>query len=322
MGAGNQAWAPVGSGGYLANPVLSRQIRHAAQPIMKFAQFVRPEPGYGKNKSDTIYFDRVSSVNDAGSSISELSAMPKTTVTITQGSVVVTEYGNSIDYTGKLEALSEFSVDNIWTKALRDDQAKTLDTAIGTEFKTCKVKYTPTGTADNPTYTIATTGTVVATATRNTETYDVKAIVDYMKSTLYVPKFSGIIKDGYYVCIASVGFLRTIKDDDDFIEAVKYGRPEDLYYGEVGMYEGVRFIEQVNGMDDTIGAALTYKGEALFFGDDPIVEGVAIPPEIRSKIPQDFGRDKGVAWYAIVGYSLTYDTATAGEARIVHVTSA
>jgi N4-gp56 family major capsid protein len=316
-----QTWSPVGSGGYLANPKLSRQIRHAAAPTMKFAQFTRPEPGFGKNKSDTIYFDRVAKVATNGGTISELAQMPETSVAITQGSVVVNEYGNSIPYTGKLEALSEFSVDNIWTKALRDDQALTLDSAIGTEFKTCKIKYTPTGTPDNPTGTFVTTGTVAATATRNTETFDVKAIVDYMKSTLFVPKFSGVIKDGYYVCIASVGFLRTIKDDDDFIEAVKYGRPEDLYYGEVGMYEGVRFIEQVNGMSDTIGAAATYKGEALFFGDDPIVEGVAIPPEIRSKTPEDYGRSKGIAWYSIQGFSLTYDTATPGEARIVHVDS-
>jgi N4-gp56 family major capsid protein len=288
---------------------------------MKFRQFVRPEPGYGKNKGDKILFDKISNVGTAGSTISELNAMPETSVIISQGEVAVDEYGNSVPYTGKLEALSEFSVDNIVTKSLKDDQAKAIDTAIGTEFKTCKVKYTPTGTADNPTGTFDTDGAVSTTATRNCETYDVKAIVDYMKSTLYVPKFSGTVKDGYYVCIASVGFLRCIKDDDDFIEAVKYGRPEDLFYGEVGIYEGVRFIEQVNNMGDTIGAAATYKGEALFFGDDPIVEGVAIAPEIRAKIPTDYGRSKGVAWYAILGYSLTWDTATAGEARIVHVTS-
>lgn len=316
-----QNWGTSADGGYLANPKLSRQVRHAAQPIMKFAQFTRPEPGFGKNKGEKIQFNRISKVQDNGGAISELAAMPETKFVITQGEVVVTEYGNSIPYTGKLDALSEFSVDNITTKALKDDQALTLDTAIGTEFKTCKVKYTPTGTADNPTGTIVTTGTVAATATRHCETFDVKTIVDYMKDTLFVPKFSGMIKDGYYCCIASTGFLRTIKDDDDFIEAVKYGRPEDLYYGEVGMYEGVRFIEQVNGLTSTIGAAATYKGEALFFGDDAIVEGIALAPEIRAKIPEDYGRSKGVAWYAILGYSLTYDTATAGEARIVHVTS-
>jgi len=36
-----QYWQVNTAGGYLANPRLSRTIRHAAQPLMKFRQFVR-----------------------------------------------------------------------------------------------------------------------------------------------------------------------------------------------------------------------------------------------------------------------------------------
>lgn len=35
---------------------------------------------------------------------------------------------------------------------------------------------------------------------------------------------------------------------------------------------------------------------AFFFGGDTVAEAVAIPEEIRGKIPGDYGRDKGVAW--------------------------
>ena len=313
-----QNWYPSADGGYLANSVLSRQIRHAAQPIMRFAQFVRPEAGYGKNKGETVKFDRVANVSNQGGTISETSKMPETKLVISQGSATVDEYGNSIPYTGKLEALSEFNPDNIIQKALLNDQAKVIDLAIATELKTCKVKYTPTGTSDSPTGTIATSGTCITAATRNIQTFDVKEAIDYLKSTLLAPKFGG--ENGNYICVASTGFLRCIQDDDDFIKAVQYGRPEDLYAGEIGMYYGCRFVETTysSSLSSTLGS---YKGGALFFGDDAIVEAVAVAPEIRAKIPEDYGRSKGVAWYAMMGYSLTYDTATAGEGRIIEIAS-
>jgi hypothetical protein len=45
-----QRWAVSADGGYLANPQLSKELRVAAQPLMRFRQFVRPEPGFGKKK--------------------------------------------------------------------------------------------------------------------------------------------------------------------------------------------------------------------------------------------------------------------------------
>jgi N4-gp56 family major capsid protein len=319
MGPG-QNWVTSADGGYLANPQLSRQLRRAALPIMKFAQFTRIEPGYGKNKGDAIPYNKVSRVLNQGGFISELSSMPATKISVSRDQLTVDEMGNSIPFTGKLESLSEFNPNDIIQQALKDDQAITIDTLIAVQFKKCKVKYTPTGTPDKPTGVFNTSGVVAATATRDTETFDVKAIVDYMKDTLYVPKRTDGGKE-HYACIASVGFLRSIKDDDDFIDAVRYGRPEDLYTGEVGMYEGVRFIEQVNSMSSVIGVAAKYKGEALFFGADPVIEGMAIPPEIRAKIPTDYGRNKGIAWYGIGGWKLAWETANPGEANVVHVTS-
>jgi len=44
-------------------------------------------------------------------------------------------------------------------------------------------------------------------------------------------------------------------------------------------------------------------------------------PELRAAVPQDYGRSKGIAWYGILGYAEIYNTANAGEARIVHVGS-
>ena len=80
--------------------------------------------------------------------------------------------------------------------------------------------------------------------------------------------------------------------------------------GEVGRHwEGIRFFEQtfIADISPTI-------PEAFFFGEDTVIEAIVCPPEMRGKLPGDFGRDKGVAWYAEEGFSLVHDIAV--DARI------
>jgi len=63
-----------------------------------------------------------------------------------------------------------------------------------------------------------------------------------------------------------------------------------------------------------------YKGGAVFFGEDAVLKAVAIAPEIREKIPADFGRDKALAWYGLLAYQIVWaTTAAAGEVRILRV---
>ena len=44
-------------------------------------------------------------------------------------------------------------------------------------------------------------------------------------------------------------------------------------------------------------------------------------PELRAAIPGDFGRSKAVAWYGILEFGIIWDTGSAGEAKVVHVSS-
>lgn len=307
-----QRWAVAAEGGYLANPTLSKELRYVAQPLMRFRQYVRPVPGYGAKKGDTVLFDRISNVLTPGRKISELERMPETGVNISQGSVVVDEYGNAIPFTGKLEELSQFDVENIFLRTLRDDAAKTLDRAVADVFRATKVVATPvtTGTV------FSSNGNPGGTANKHVDAAFVKDVVDEMKATYLIPPYDG----ENYIAIVSVKFARRLRDSSDWVDAAKYGDPERLFAGEVGRYNQVRFIEETNVLSQTLGTT-SYNGEAIFFGDDPVVEAVAVPLEIRAKIPTDYGRDKGLAWYYMGGWSLTWDTGNAGEAKVVRVWS-
>lgn len=312
-----QQWQVSADGGYLANPELSKEIRHVAQPLMLFRQFVRPDSAVGKNKGDTFDYDRVSNVATAGGALTEGVNIPETKVTISKSQLTIAEYGNSVPYTGKLEALSKFSPSNLVTVALKNDQAKVLDRAAAAKFTGCKIKYTPTGTSGSPTGTFDTDGAVSTAATRNCAVYDVEEIRDYLKSTVHAPLYDG----QNYVGIGSTGFVRAIqRDRTEFQTAAQYGDPERLFSSEVGRIRNVRFVEETNVLANSLGTT-PYKGEAVIFGEDPVVEGIAIAEEIRAKVPGDYGRDKGVAWYFLGGWKEVWDTANDGEARIIHITS-
>ena len=105
-----------------------------------------------------------------------------------------------------------------------------------------------------------------------------------------------------------------------------------IYNGEIGKYEGVRFIEQTNiphGNYSSGNYASTSSFTAwmngfsdwiFFFGEDTVAEALVVPEEMRGKIPTDYGRAKGIAWYYLGGFALTQTQALQG--RIVQWASA
>lgn len=53
----------------------------------------------------------------------------------------------------------------------------------------------------------------------------------------------------------------------------------------------------------------------MFFGGDTVTEAVCVPEEIRAKLPGDYGRSRGIAWYYLGGFGLVHTDAL--NARIV-----
>ena len=40
-----------------------------------------------------------------------------------------------------------------------------------------------------------------------------------------------------------------------------------------------------------------------------MAEAIAVPEEMRGKIPTDYGRSKGIAWYYLGGFGIVHTTA-------------
>ena len=319
-----QQWALSADGGFLANVKLSKTLRNANQPRMKLRQFTRVEPGYGKNVSDSLDFDKLSNVQTAGGKITELQDIPETKTLIRKGTLIVDEWGNSVPYTGKLEALSEFDPENIVHKALMNDMAKTMDKAVADELKTGEIIYIPTG-ATQQTWDVD--GTPSTASVGNFNYFHLKEIRDAMDTGIFgagnVANPVPLMPDGNAVAILSVKAARGLFDDPDYQEAAKFAYPRQLFHGEMEeIVYNTRIVVTNNtaALSNGVGGASAL-GEAIFLGDDSIIEGVAIKEELRAKLAVKYGRDKGLAWYALLGFKKVWSFATDGEDHIVRVTS-
>ncbi len=305
-----QLWSVNSLGGYLHNDKFSKKIRHLAQPIQRFRQFVDAEGGIGKSRGDALLFDKISNISTAGGTLAETSTIPKNNYTITQGTLSVTEYGNSIPYTQKASTLAEVSVPDIVRTVLTNDMSKVLDSAAAAQFQTSDLFAICMNTA---TTSFDSSGAVSSTATADMSDKNVRDIVDELKKK-NVPKYDG----QNYVCIASTNSVRGLYD---FFEAKAQNTTmAPLYKGEVGQYYGCRFVEETNVLTNTNGSGSVF-GEAIFFGADAVREGIVVPEEVRVGIPKDYGRDQGIAWYYLGGFVKTWDFSADAEGHIIYMTS-
>lgn len=310
MATAGQLWLTNSLGGYMYSDSLSKTLRMAVQPLCKFRQFadVKDAAVQGKGKGDTFHWNVYSDVATQGTTLTETNVMPETNFTITQGTMTITEMGNSVPFTAKLDDLSEQPVREIINKVLKNDAKKAFDIAAEAEFNKTPLRVIPTDGTSATAVTLYTNGTVTGTNTIALAAAHVKAIVDVMKER-NIPPYEG---DDYFA-LAHPSTFRSFKNE---LEAIHKYVPEGfgmIMNGEMGRYENTRFIEQTNIAKGTWGQ--NKSNWAYFFGADTVAEGIAVPEEMRGKIPTDYGRSRGIAWYYLGGYGLVHTQAS--QARII-----
>ena len=313
-----QVYSVSSLGGVMSQPYLSQKLRAVAQPLFRFRQFVDAKEAIGKNRGDTFLFDKMQNVATQGGTLIETNTIPETQFVTAQGTCVITEYGNAIPFTQKLENMAQFQLEPAVEQRLRDDMVKVLESACGTQY--VNTEFIAVCSATNS-VVITTNGTATATATANLTAANTRTIVDFMKKKL-IPTYDG----RSYICIAGVTALSGMHADtaaggwQDISKYTVTFAP-NIFAGEVGEFYKTRFVEETGFLSNSIGASSLY-GQAVFFGADQVYEAVAIPEEIRVKIPQDYGRDMGLAWYALLGFKTVWNYTNDVEQHIVYVTSA
>ena len=312
-----ETWTYEAPTGTYKSHTMSNKIRFAAIADTKFMQHVRPEPGFGRKKGESVTITRVRNRAEATNArISETQKIPVKSLTINTTSITVTEWGEAIEHTSLWNALSKYDVKDAVQKSLRNNMKLSMDTAAAAAFKTAQIKFIPTSLSNG---TFDTDGTPSTQATQNLTYEHMGVIRDYMQSTIHVPWY----REDHYLGMLSTTACRGIKNDPNFQDMTKYLRPGDLVYkSEVGQIESIRVVEVNHTQALSGGQGLnSVLGEAVIFGDDGIAVAEVETPELRMGIPADFGRSQAIAWYGVLEFGIVWNTSNDGEARIIHVTS-
>lgn len=313
------SWVNDGPSGVYKNHDLSSKIRMASIKEAKFMQFVKPEEGYGKKKGESVTITRVSNVTvPSDDTLNELSKVPEDTLSLSTQAITVFERGRAIPYTKLSIDLAAFDLGGAIQKKLKDQLKLRMDISASAAFKAGKILAIPTGITET---TFETDGAASNTAASNLNMFHVESVRDYMFSTLNIAPYSG----DDYVCIMITQAKRGLLRDPAWVDWKKYTDPAAKYNGEVGRIENIRFVEtnHTSALADSLGTG-DVMGEAVFFGEDPVTMAVAEDPHLiaEENVGNDFGRSKSVAWYGIYGFGQIWsDSANAGEARVVYMTS-
>lgn len=303
-----QLWTNTGQG-FMASDILSDKWRTSLQPLTRFRQFCDVEEAIGKNAGEvfnwTVYGDTAAAADDRV--LDETLAMPATTFPLHQGTVTMTEHGISIEHSLKYEAMSEHNVPEVISKTLKNDANRAFDYMAEAQFAATPL--TVVGT-DASTTVYEDTGTLAAVNNSPLNLVHVKNIRDTMEER-NIPTFDG--ED--YMSVSRPTTLRPLVDALEQIHQYTDEGWKRLVKGERGRYEGIRFVTQTNVADDGAFATNSASGTAYFFGADTVTEAIAIPEELRGKIPDDYGRSKGIAWYYIGAFALTHGNVTTAESR-------
>jgi N4-gp56 family major capsid protein len=274
--------------------VYSREIIRNAQPKLRFSQFAKKKTELQNAPGGSIKFTKYSNINKGGK-LTEGISMDEKAMSNSEISITVEEYGNAVVIHEKAIQLSMHDELKEASVSLANDMAQVLDEELRDTCLTTSNRAYGGGKLSAGTLAV---GDAFTTAT-------IKDVVEAL-DTNNAPKIDG----QYYICIAHPHQLRQLRDDANWINAHSYVGVDGVYRGEVGMYEGVRFIGSTQMPHLSASESLAKYGvnvptwEAVIFGENSFGWAEALPVEMRDNGVQDYGRKHGIAWYAIWGFGL------------------
>lgn len=291
--------------------VYSKEIEYQALPVMRFYQFARRKTELGVERGLSITMLTYDNLK-LGGELEEMVDMKTQALSGSTKSITVTEYGNATSASEKLIQSSFMDIMAESTQLLGRDYAMVVDR----ELRDAALSTT------NIVYGGQKTDRASITAT---DVLDVAAIKDAVEilSTADAPKYGGT----NWICFVHPHQSRTLRDDPAWIKATNYGAPTQLFTGEIGSIDDVRFIETtmmcngaaakgsvsydetlVKGYEDEDGntnAENIY--QAVLFGDAYYAMAISLPVELRDNGVEDFGRKRSLAWYSIFGVGLLHE---------------
>lgn len=288
--------------------VFSAELYFAAMPVLKFDQFTTKKTELGVQPGHTISMPKMGGIKRGGR-LTEGRRMEVRSMSMSSTTLSVYEEGNAIGFSEYLLQTSFYDQIAAASLLLGRDMALVLDGEIRDVFTASSSVLYPNGKSARI--------QLVAADKMNTTLIRKGAVT---LETNNSPRWGG----DHYVCFVHPKVGASIREDNDWTNAALYSGAQQIYLGEIGRWEDVRFIQTTvmpNGFDNTTDATtgeyvdigfsnalrsgvsgnLTNIYQSVLFGEYAVGHATALPVELRDNGVVDHGREHGLAWYAIWG---------------------
>ena len=183
---------------------------------------------------------------------------------------------------------------------------------------------TGTGTTLQLRYAGAATGYSTVTGTD-----DAMTALDILDASTNLRVNNARTSNGYFTAIMAPEVARDLMNDDDWLEASRYGEVAQIYRGEVGRYCGVRVVTSTNPWRTDGSAQTTYDSSgsvySTFVVGDQAYGGVdlASMSAYAPKMVIAQGADKSdpLAMLTTVGFKIYYGTCIINDQHAVNIYS-
>ena len=296
--------------------IWSKEILFQAMPVLRFEQFAVKKTELGVQPGLTIKFMRYKnlSVADAAPGLTEGVRLDPEALSASQITITVQEQGKAVAVT---ELLLNASFDDVMASASRllgRHMAQTMDNQARNTLYASGINFAGSSAAPDVVF-----GRVTNGATRGSiAPYEYSAAGTAASAPGYLSPAT--IKDAVerlsanniprlgdtYVCFVHPSQARSLRDWPEFIEVTKYAAPGNFMLGEIGRLYDVVFIEttQVKAGLGVTGNTNANAYSAIMIGDNAFGHAISLPVELRDGGVIDFGREHGLAWYAIWGFGV------------------
>jgi N4-gp56 family major capsid protein len=280
----------------------------ALRPEMYFDQFASVQATNATNPGASVKFTVFADLAAATTPLGEAEDVTPVSMSDSQVTVTLEEYGNATVTTAKLRASSFLPVDPVAAQAVGYNAGLSIDTIARTALQA--------GT--NVIY--ATGGTDTAAARVDMDVDDTITAQDIRRAVAQLRGANVPTIGGNYVGFIhpDVSYdLRGITDASGWRDSYKYTNAMPLYNGEIGMFEGVRFMESpraplfANAFNGAGAAGTGDSYGTLIMGQQALAKAVSMGGEYGSQPTIVYGtitdllkRFRPVGWKHFVGYSV------------------
>jgi len=280
----------------------------ALRPELYFDRFAEVEATNATSPGATHTFTIFQDLAVASSELSETTDVTPVALSDNQVSVTMREYGNAVVTTTKLRATSFINVDPVAANAVGYNAGISIDTVCRNVLQAGTNVVYATGGATDP--TSRTTVNSDDTLSAN----DVRRVVAQLRGA-NVPTIGGSYV-GFIHPDVSYDF-RSATDAAAWRTPANYVNPEGIYNGEIGMFEGVRFMESsraplfANASDNSGSAGTIDVYGTLIMGRQALAKAVANaagygdqPTMVYGEVVDVLKRFQPVGWKHFVGYGV------------------